>query len=137
MSSYIESALRRILTTWIQFWYLDKTFLTILIDNQLKTKQILIEEVVFYWDAYINEDQFLWQQEIDLDDSSQGFIDYDNDIIFEEDKTEEVSIEEQTLRNIFIRIFNSNNLKNVQQMYDSIALKWSKTKLYRYINNTY
>ena len=97
-------------------------------DYLIKTKQDLIEEVVFYGDGNINEDRFLSQEEIDFDEASQGFID-DDDIIFEEDKTEEVSFEEQKQRDILIRMFNSTKFKNVQQMYDSRTLKWSKNKI--------
>ena len=50
--------------------------------------QDLIEDVGFYGDANISEYRFLSQQEIDYDEASQRFIDDDNDIIFEEDKTE-------------------------------------------------
>ena len=57
-------------------------------------------------------------------EASQGFIDDHNDIIFEEDKTEVVFFEEQKQRDI-LRMFNSTKFKNVQQMYDSRALKWS------------
>ena len=91
-------------------------------DLLLKQSKILIEKVVFYGDANINEDQFLSQQEIDFDEASQGFIDDDNEIIFEEDKTEVESFEEQKERDIFIIMFNSTKFKNVQQMYDPRAL---------------
>ena len=98
-------------------------------DYLIKTKQDLIEEIDFYGDENINEDRFLSQQEIDFDEASQGFIDDHNDFFFEEDKTEVVSFEEQKQRDIFIRMFNSTKFKNVQQMYDSRALKWSKNKI--------
>ena len=105
-------------------------------DYLIKTNKDLIEEVVFYGDGNINKDRFLPQEEIDFDEASQGFID-DDDIIIEEDKTEEVFFEEQKQRDIFIRMYNSTKFKNVQQMYDSWALKWSKNKIaktYEYYN---
>ena len=92
-------------------------------DYLLKTKQELIEQVVFYGDASINEHRFLSQQEIDFDEASLGFIDDYNDIIFEKDKIEVVFFEEQKQRDIFIRMFNLTKLKNVQQMYDPRALR--------------
>ena len=95
----------------------------------IKSKQDLIEEVVFYVDANIHEDRFLSQEQIDFDEASQGFIDDGNYIIFEEDKTEEVSFKEQKQKNFFIRMFNSIKLKNKQQMYESRELKWSKNKI--------
>ena len=64
-------------------------------DYRLITKQDLIEEVVFYGDVYFNEHRSHSQQKIDFDEASQGFIDYDNYIIFKENKTEEVSFEVQ------------------------------------------
>ena len=65
----------------------------------------------------------------------QEFIDDHNNIIFEEDKTEEVSFEEKKQRGIFVGIFNSTKFKNIQKVYDSRALKWSKdktAKIYEY-----
>ena len=92
----------------------------------LKTKQALIDEIVVYGDPNINQHRFLSQQEIYFDAASRGFIDTDNDIIFEKDRTKEVSYEEQKQRDIFIRLFNSIKFNNVQQMYYYRALKWSK-----------
>ena len=53
-------------------------------DYQLKTKNDLIEEIIFYENTNLNEDQFSSLQEIDFDESLQEFIDADNYIIFEE-----------------------------------------------------
>ena len=80
-------------------------------DYILKTKQDLLEQVVFYGDANIYEHRFLSQQQIDFDEASHGFIGDNNDIIFEEVKTEKVSFEEQKQRDIFIRMFSSTKFK--------------------------
>ena len=61
--------------------------------------------------------------------SIKDFIDAHNDIIFEKDKADQVSFKEQKQRGIFIRRFNATKLKNVQQMYNSRALKSSKIKI--------
>ena len=102
----------------------------------LKSKQALIDEVVVYGDANINQHRFLSQQEIYFDEASRGFIDTDSDIIFEKDIAKEVSFEEQKQRDIFIRLFNSTKFNNVQQTYDSRALKWSKKELQICMNTT-
>ena len=44
-------------------------------------------------------------------------------------QNEVVSFEEQKQRDIFIRVFSSTKFKDVQQMYDSIRLRWSKNKI--------
>ena len=55
-------------------------------DYLIKTKQDLIDEVVFYGDANINEHRFLSQKEIYFAEASQGFIDDHNDIFLKKTK---------------------------------------------------
>ena len=51
------------------------------------------------------------KQEFDFDEASRGFIDNENEYIFEQDKTEEISFEVEKQRDIFIRMSNSTKLK--------------------------
>ena len=66
----------------------------------------------------------LSQQEIGFDEASHGFIADYNYNIFEEEKTEEISIEKQKQRDNFIRMFNSTKFK----MYNKcmILKHWKK-----------
>ena len=108
----------------------------ILIDFPIKTKQDLIDEVVFYGNANINEDRFLSQQKIDFEETFQEFIDSDNDITFEVDKLNKFPLKS---RNKDIFLLECSIHPNLKLYNKCIILKhWSevKAKSQRYINIT-
>ena len=79
-------------------------------DYLLKKFKIFLRKL-FYGDENINKRLFLSQIKMDFDGTSQELIDADNGVIFEEDKAEEVSLEVQKQRDIFIRLFNLTKFK--------------------------
>ena len=96
-------------------------------DWLIKTKQVLIEEIVFYGDANINEYQFLSQQEIDFDEASQGFIDDNNDIIFEKTKLKKFHLKSRNKKISLLECSIQPNLKLFNKY--MILEHWSGEKI--------
>ena len=97
-------------------------------DYLIKPKLDLIEEVVFYASRNIYEDRFILQEEIDLIRHHRDLLVIIITSFLKKTKLKRFPSKSRNKDIFFIRIFNSIKFKNVQQMYHSKALKWSKNK---------